>query len=80
MSHAGQHESFLTTYHVSLDSAKRVGTCPGSEALRARGIATVTIPRIIQGAIWTFSIQQLNPASEECNLYSLMEQIPQHAM
>ena len=50
----------------SLDSAKRVGICPGSEALRARGIATGTIPRIIQGAIWTCpsnsSIQRVRSA------------------
>jgi len=62
LNRAARHKSDQRITY-SLGSAERVGICLGTEKLRARGIATVTIPRIIQGAIWTFpskiSIQKL---------------------
>jgi hypothetical protein len=39
--------------HYAISSAIRTSHCPTSQALKAKGIATLVVPRMLQGTQWT---------------------------
>ena len=39
--------------HYAISSAIRTSQCPTTQALKAKGVATLVIPRMLQGTQWT---------------------------